>query len=625
MADRSAAADSHSVVVEPTSATRISRTNQAIAISLAMITLAAYAQVAGHQFISLDDDAYIFENAVVQRGLSTAGIVWAFTTFHSANWHPLTWIAHMIDVELFGLWAGGHLLVNSLIHAANAVLVFRLLSRTTSAIWCSAMVAALFALHPLHVESVAWAAERKDTLSTFFGLLSLHAYVAYAAAPNVRSYLPVAAWLALGLMAKPMLVTWPFIMLLMDYWPLRRIATSDKVGGVSTQRLRLIAEKLPLLLMVAASAVVTFVAQSQGGAVRAVSDASIGFRTSNAAIAYAKYLLLTFWPHDLAVYYPFSGGGVPLLQVASAVVLLVAISVFCFLNRNKHPYLLVGWLWFIGTLVPVIGIVQVGAQAMADRYHYVPSIGLFTALVFGTAAAAQTWRWPGYLRGGIAATSLLLLLPLTLMQIHRWRDSFTLFEHTLRVTPPNLLIEYNYAVVLARSGRLDEAANHFARALEIQPTYYNALVNLGLTRARQGRVAEAVPYFERAIAADPKSPKAYVHLGMAFTHLNRERDAIAALQQAVAIAPADAGARANLGLALVRSGDASEGIKHLQEATRLDPTNPETRTNLGIALLANGRPEESVGEFELALRLNPQLEAAAQNLRRARQELKFRR
>src|SRR6478672_803626 len=458
---------SRTVAAKTRSAVRLShlptfgRPDLLILLGLAVVTFALYAQVIGHQFITLDDPTYIQENPMVNRGVTLAGLAWAFTTFHAANWHPLTWISHMIDCQLFGMNAGHQLLVNALIHVANTLLVFWFLLRTTHARWSSALVAALFALHPLHVESVAWASERKDTLSTFFGLLSLIAYVRYAERPSISRYIWVAIMLALGLSAKPMLVTWPFVMLLLDYWPLRRLADpmakkhrrgashKEAATGVAW----LVWEKLPLFALVAASAMITFIAQSHGGAVRTLAHAPFAVRMPNAVVSYAKYLLLTFWPNDLAVYYPFAG--IPTWQIIGAAFLLIGITAFCVSQRRIRPYLMVGWLWFLGTLVPVIGIVQVGGQIMADRYFYIPSIGLLMALVFGLADIAKSWRVAPLLSAGAAAAVLLILVTLTNAQIQRWHDSFTLFEHTLAVTPPNLRIEHNLGVALGLGDRYD--------------------------------------------------------------------------------------------------------------------------------------------------------------------------
>src|SRR5437762_7110410 len=388
--------------------TTFERPDFLILLGLAVVTFGIYAQLIGHRFITFDDPTYIQDNPMVNRGVTLEGLASAFSTFYAGNWHPLTWIAHMIDSQLFGMIAGGHLLVNALIHSANTLLVFRLLLRTSPARWPSALVAALFALHPLHVESVAWASERKDTLSTFFGLLSLIAYVRYAEAPSIRRYAWTAITLALGLMAKPMLVTWPFVMLLLDYWPLGRSCSHGPVArrnrdapqgrgynaftGAPTWR-AVVVEKIPLFALVAASAVVTSVAQSHAGGVRTFTEFPIALRLSNALVSYAKYLLLAFWPNDLAVFYPFPEAGIPAWQIIGAALLLIGITAFClFQPRKLSGYLLVGWLWFLGTLVPVIGLVQAGGQTMADRYLYIPSIGLFIALVFGLADMAERRR-----------------------------------------------------------------------------------------------------------------------------------------------------------------------------------------------------------------------------------------
>ncbi|PYJ28849.1 MAG: hypothetical protein DME89_05285 [Verrucomicrobia bacterium] len=591
-----------------------------IMLGLAVVTLAIYAQVIGHQFITLDDPTYIQENSMVNHGLTRAGLAWAFTTFHVANWHPLTWISHMVDCQLFGMNAGGHLLVNALIHAANTLLVFWFLLRTTHARWPSALVAALFALHPLHVESVAWASERKDTLSTFFGLLSLIAYVRYVEAPSSIRYVWTAITLALGLLAKPMLVTWPFVMLLLDYWPLGRWQ-SAKSKAQEKKLIKLILEKIPLFILVAASAVITLIAQSRGGAVRTLAHEPLALRLSNTLVSYAKYLLLTFWPNDLAVYYPLAPGGIPGWQIVGAAFLLIGITAFCFLQRKIRPYLILGWLWFLGTLVPVIGLVQVGGQTMADRYFYIPSIGLFVALVFGLADLVKSWRVAPSLCGGISAAALLILATLTNVQIQRWHDSFTLFEHTLSVTPPNLRIEHNLGVALGASNRFDEAATHFEKALQIDPNFYDGLVAMSVTRSHQGRMPEAIEYFQAAIRLQPDTPKAHVQLAHALWEQNRDQEALEEMRRALQSAPGDADIRGDFGLALAMVGRLPEAIAQLHEALRLNPNSAENHNNLGLALLASGKARESIPEFEAALRLKPELKGAADNLRRAQAQL----
>jgi len=608
--------------VRPSHVPTFGRPDLLILLGLTVMTFASYAQVIGHQFITLDDPTYIQGNSMVNRGLTRAGIAWAFTTFYAANWHPLTWISHMIDCQLFGTNAGRHLLVNALIHVANTLLVFWFLLRATHARWPSALIAALFALHPLHVESVAWASERKDTLSTLFGLLSLIAYVRYAEAPSRKRYTWIAVTLGLGLLAKPMLVTWPFVMLLIDYWPLRRFraASSARRSEVATELWPLLREKLPLFVLAAASAIMTLMAQSREGAVRTLAHDPIALRLSNALVSYAKYLLLTFWPNDLAIYYPFAG--IPAWQIIGAAFLLIGTTAFCLSQRKIRPYLIVGWLWFLGTLVPVIGLVQVGGQIMADRYFYIPSIGLFIAVVFGLADITRSLRVAPSLSAAIAGIVLLVLATLTNTQIRRWHDSFTLFEHTLAVTPPNLRIEHNLGVALGVSDRYDEAAAHFEKALQIDPNFYDGLVVMGVTRAHQGRLPEAIEYFQAAIRSQPDMPKAHVQLAHALWTQTRDQDALEEMRRASQLAPKDADIQADLGLALGLAGRIPEAIEQLHGALRLNPDSAEAHNNLGLALLASGKPRESIPEFEVALRLKPELKGAADNLQRAQTQLK---
>jgi Flp pilus assembly protein TadD len=606
----------------PKRSTTLGRTDLLILIGLAMATFGIYAQVIQHQFISLDDGWYIKDNPNVNRGVTHAGLVWAFTTFYEGNWHPLTWIAHMIDSQLFGMNAGGHLLVNVLIHVANTLLVFWFLSRTTHARWPSAVVAALFALHPLHVESVAWASERKDTLSTFFGLLSLICYARYAEADSRKWYGWTALTLGLGLLAKPMLVTWPFVMLLLDYWPLRRLSQSTSQKTFLISIAALVREKLPLFAIVAASCVITFFAQAHGGAVRTFTDVPIALRLLNALVSYAKYLLLTFWPHDLAVYYPFTSVRIPAWQIIAAVSLLSGITAVCVSQRRSRPYLIVGWLWFLGTLVPAIGLVQVGGQTMADRYLYIPSIGLFTAVVFGLADIAKTRRVAASLTAAIAGVVLIVLAILTNAQIHLWSDSFTLFKHTIAVTPPNLIIENSLGTAMDNAGRYDEAAEHFEKALQVQRDHYEVIVNMGLTRYHQGRLSEAIDYYQAAIRSHPDAAEAHAQLCLALWKQNRNEAAYDEVLRASQLAPKDANIRNYLGIALGRLRRFPEATDQLREALRLNPNSADAHNNLGLALLASGKPQESIPEFETALRLQPELKGAADNLRRAQAQLK---
>ena len=545
--------------------TTFGRNDLFIAFGLVAVTLTVYAQVMSHQFILLDDNRYIRENPMVNQGLTLTGIAWAFTTFHAANWHPLTWLSHMLDSQIFDLNAGGHLLVNALIHASNTVLLFLFLRRVTGAKWQSTIVAALFALHPLHVESVAWAAERKDTLSTFFGLLSLVAYARYVEAPSRKRYALVAVALALGLMAKPMLVTWPFVLLLLDYWPLRRFQWQQATGkkGFVRALVPLVREKLLLFCLVAASMVITFIAQSYGGAVRTLIQVPFSLRLSNAIVSYAKYLFLTVWPWDLTVYYPFSRTGVPIWQLVCAIVLLAVITTFVLRQARERPYLLMGWLWFVGTLVPVIGLAQVGGAAMADRYHYVPSIGLFVAFVFGLSDLAGALRIGHVAMSAVTIAALSILACLTAVQIGRWRNNTTLFLYTSSLIPDNRMIENNLGTILGESGRYDEAAAHFTKALRIKPDFLEVIT--------------------------------------------------------------DADIRENLGLLLARQGELPEAMEQLNEALRLNPNNADAHNNLGVVLLRLGKAEESIPHFSAALRLKPEWAVARENLERAQTQINARR
>ena len=553
-------------VVEPAHCTTTFGQNDLfIAFGLVAVTLGVYGQVMNHQFIILDDRLYINQNPIVNRGLTLTGIAWAFTTFHSSNWHPLTWLSHMVDCQIFGLHAGGHLLVNALIHASNTLLLFLFLRRATGARWQSAIVAALFALHPLHVESVAWASERKDTLSTFFGLLTLLAYVRYAASPSWTRYILVAVAMALGLMAKPMLVTWPFVLLLLDYWPLRRYQWRPGTGiaGFFKALAPLVREKLPLFCLAAASMVITFIAQSHGGAVRTFVQVPVPLRLANAIVSYAKYLFRTVWPSDLALYYPFSRTGVPTWELVCAIVVLTIISVFAGRQTKERPYLLIGWLWFIGTLIPVIGLVQVGGAAMADRYHYVPSIGLFIAIVFGLSDAARWFRVDRVVTGTVTVVALSILSCLTAVQIGRWRNNETLFEYTQSLVPDNRMIENNLGTILGENGKYDEAAVHFSKALRTTPDFLEVI--------------------------------------------------------------ADADIRTNLGLLLVRQHKLAEAMEQLNEALRLNPNGAETHEALGVVLAMSGKPEESILHFSTAIRLRPDWAQARENLKRAEAQIKNRR
>jgi tetratricopeptide (TPR) repeat protein len=549
---------------------------------LALITLLAYWPVAHNGFINFDDPVYVTENRVVQNGLTWAGIQWSFATGHASNWHPVTWLSHMLDCGLFGLNAGAQHSVNVLFHAANTGLLLWLLFRLTGALWPSAFVAALFAWHPLHVESVAWISERKDVLSTFFALLTLLAYLRHAqrvtSAP-VRSrfmfHVSRFYWLALifftlGLMAKPMLVTLPFVMLLLDYWPLRRVSgVGFRVSGVPG----LVLEKWPFFLLTIISCVVTYLVQRHGEAVMTFQHFPLHLRIANALTAYERYLGKTFWPSGLAVLYPLSNHGSWIwAKTATAAVLLGGISWLSWRTRRPCPYLLAGWLWFLGTLVPVIGLVQVGSAAMADRYTYFPLVGVFIAVAFGVCDLANRFHFPKAAVAAAAALTLALCLILTENQLRYWHDSESLFVHALAVTTEeNPHARINYGVALEEKGRLVEALVQYREAARLAPDNVEVRYNIGNLLDKMGQPEEALPELLKAVQLNPKLPSV--------------RDA--------------------LGAVLVELGRFDEAMSQFAEAARLDPAYPAAHFDMGKLLLKQGRDSGAIDEFRAALLLDP--------------------
>jgi Flp pilus assembly protein TadD len=525
----------------------------------------------------------------------------------------------MLDCELFGLHAGPHLLVNVGLHTANTLLVYWVFRRSTGALWSSAVVAGLFALHPLHIESVAWASERKDVLSALFGLLALLAYVRYVERPSTGRYLLIALWLACGLMAKSMLVTWPFVLLLFDVWPLRRFPWLEDKRPRKLFRAAwpLVREKLPLLPLVFGSVVLTMLSQSRGGAFHALADAPFFLRLSNALVAYPKYVGALFWPHDLAPFYPFPLGGLPLWQVLAATLLLALVTVTAVLSARAYPYFVTGWFWFLGTLVPVIGLVQVGGQAMADRYTYLPFIGLFFAGVFGVADIAAHFKVARVSLAGLAIVMLVSLSTLTARQLTYWRDSETLFRRTLAVTSENPVIEYNLGCVLGQTGRYREALDHFDVLLRVQPDSPDALLSKGAALLALGRLSEASSYLARAIEVAPDSPDAHGRYAMALVEQGNASAALAEFRRARELAPGDAATRTNLGVMFSRLDQMREAEIELREAVRLDPANAEAQSGLGLVLLATGRTRESVPYLMRALELKPDISGVRQNLEHA--------
>ena len=576
-----------------------------ISLALIFINLVVYAPVRNYDFLNYDDPDYVTENPHVTAGLTWNGIWWALTTDHAANWHPLTWFSHMLDVQMYGLNPGPHHVTNVILHIANTLLLFGLLYQMTEALYRSAFVAALFAVHPLHVQSVAWLAERKDLLSTLFWILTLWAYNKYVRQPRLRTYLLMFTLFALGLMAKPMLVTLPFVLLLLDFWPLNRINFDGETGkrGARTEQaslLQLVYEKLPLFALTVSSSLVTFVVQRRGGATAGFDALPLSHRLANALTSYVLYIRNMLWPSQLGAFYPYSE------QMSgwwiAAGLVLIAVSLLAI--RVGGGYLLVGWLWYLGTLVPVIGFVQIGAQSIADRYTYVPLIGLFLIAAWGIPSVFARLR---YSSPTLAAVGTLIILACMLMarnQLQYWKSSRTLWEHTLEVTTGNYLAHNNLGTALMLDeGGMNEAIPHFLEALQIKPNYVMAQVNLGLSMVKSGKREEGIRYYTAALQIEPQSVRAHTELANALADLGKVDEAIAHYNDALRADPGYAEAHNNLGSVLANQGKFDDAIAHYSEALRIKADYPEAHYNFG-ALLANlGRDDQSIAHYSEALRL----------------------
>ena len=543
-----------------------------VAIVLGALTWFVFGQTIHHEFINFDDGDYVFKNLRVTQGLNLEGIIWAFTHVHAGNWHPLTWISHMLDCQLFGLQPAGHHFTNVAIHAATSVFLFLSLRKMTRSLWRSAFVAAVFAVHPLHVESVAWVAERKDELSALFFVLTIMAYARYVRRGGFFPYATVVVVFALGLMCKPMLVTLPLILLLLDYWPLNCLEQKGATLG------RLIAEKVPLLAMAVGAGVATLFAQ--GAALQPIARFPFLLRLGNAVVAYVDYLRQTFWPVDLAVFYPWDASRVNLPSVGVALLILVTVTVAVFLFRRRR-YLTTGWFWFVLMLGPVIGIIQVGNQAHADRYTYLPQIGLVLMLTWAVADLVGRWRPARYLLATIAIAVVATLAWTARLQTAFWRDSELLWSHALACTTDNTVAEENLGQALFEHGKINKALFHLEKALRIEP-------NDAIAHGALGAILLRVP--------------------------GEQNEALAHLQRSLEIYPNQASAQSALGVALLEAGDASESLKHLQAAIALDPNDSDAHYNLGNTLLQLNEPQQAEAEYEKAFQMNPKDAEAINNL-----------
>ncbi len=589
-----------------------------VCLLLAGAILLVYGQVRDFTFIDYDDLSYVTENPHLRAGFTRNTLLWALTDYSTGYWHPLTWFTHLLDWQLFGNNAGGHHWTNVLFHLANALLLYLVLKHMTGAWVKSACVAALFALHPLNVESVAWVAERKNVLSTFFWIATMGAYSHYVQRPGFFRYAGVFLLFALGLTAKPMLVTLPFVLLLLDYWPLKRwhlqpAGRQPQITNHKSQALWLGLEKMPLLLLTAAACALTLLAGRSEGAVTPLTILSLKSRLMNAALAYAAYLEKTFWPHDLAVFYPY-GRVVTLRQIVGALAILLAITLFASLKRCNWPALFTGWFWYLGTLVPVIGLVQAGAQAMADRYTYVPGLGLYMALVWSLPAALRRFSYGKVLLAGIAVLTLPVAAFLSWQQAAYWRDSITLFTHALQVTKANALAHNNLGVALANRGRLKEAADQYRQALRIKPDYAEAMNNLGVALLGEGKLAEAADSYRQALQLHPDQADYYNNLGIALARQNRWAEAFSSYERALTLRPGASDFHNNLACALAEAGKVREALPHFLEALRLKPDDAQLHYNTGVAFLTLADIRQARQYFRQALLLKPGFPAAAWQL-----------
>jgi tetratricopeptide (TPR) repeat protein len=601
-----------------------------IYLALTLVTLVAFEQVRHCEFTATDDMKFAADNPHVQAGLNRKSIAWAFTTTTTANWIPLTWLSVMLDSQIFGHSSATFHLMNLLYHIVNTLLLFMVLKKMTGTIWQSAFVAAVFAVHPLRVESVAWVAERKDVLSGLFWMLTMLAYVRYTQRPSIRRYLPVALALTLGLLAKPMLVTLPCVLLLLDYWPLGRLQWSrqndakelqypDSTGLTSkkTSPGCLIAEKIPLFVLAVASCITTVIAQQAEGAVRSMDRYTLSVRINNALVSYISYIRKMIWPTRLAHLYLHPGRNLPTWKPVIALVILISVSVaVIYMARRRHDLapLLGGWLWYLGTLVPVIGLVQVGKQSMADRYTYLPSIGILIMVAWGTARLFNRWRRRNMVLGISTGLLLIGLTLCTRAQVRHWKNSLTLFGHGVQATPNNYFIHYHYGNSLYQDGRLNEAAFHYQETIRIGPQHMKSYGALAKVFYEQGKIDEAIAVCKKRLRMSKPDPAIYHRLGQAYARKDAYGPAVQSFKEALRLDPDSVPTHENLAKVLVRTGNPDVVITHLTEAIQLNPNIALTHQALALALKSKGRNEEAITHFREALRIKPNWEKPMNSL-----------
>jgi tetratricopeptide (TPR) repeat protein len=588
----------------------------AICIFLAVSTFAVYSQVQDHEFINYDDDKYVTNNEYVKAGFTRDSVGWALTTSYNSNWHPMTWLSHMLDAQLFGPNSKGHHLTNLLFHIANVLLLFLVLLRMTGALWQSGFVAALFALHPLNVESVAWVAERKNVLSTFFWLLTMWAYIRYAQKTNLKRYSLVILFFAMGLMSKPMLVTLPFVLLLLDYWPLRRLQ-SDRRTAIS----RLVYEKIPLLVLVAGSVVTTLTVQKMGGALGSLNAFPIQERVINALVSYWLYLQKMIWPGGLAIFYAHPENTLSVWKGLATAALLALVTTAAIRLARRAPYFAVGWFWYLGTLIPVIQLVQTGSIAMADRYAYVPLIGIFIIIAWGLPELLAKWRLRSRILTIAAGIWISTLMLMTWNQVSHWKNSITIFSHAIEVTdieyPDFLLAHNNLANALLAEGRTGKAISHYKMAINLMPDYAVNHNHLANALFAEQKTEEAISHFKMAIELMPDYAIAHNNLGTVLLAEQKTEEAISHYKTAVKLLPDYATAHYNLGFALMKEKKTGEAIFHFKMAIQLEPNNTNAHSNLGNALLAEQKTKEAISHYKIAINLKPDNPLVLQNFKMA--------
>ena len=597
-----------------------------VCLFLVVITILAYLQLSSHDLLSFDDHKYITQNIHVQKGITLENIVWVFRIVDFAYWHPLTWLSHMLVFQIFGMNTFMHHLINLFLHIANALLLFLVLKRMTGSLWKSAFVAALFALHPLNVETVAWASERKNVLSTFFWMLTLLTYARYAERPDVFRYLITFLVFALGLMAKPMLVTLPFVLVLLDYWPLCRfkrfqsdsmehgIRQSMPYGSRWSPVSRLVVEKIPFLFLSAGCIHLSSLSVQRLGIVISTALVPMKLRIYNALVSYVIYIKKMVWPHNLAVYYPYPES-LPFWEVAGAAVFLICVSVLVFREHKSKPYLAVGWLWYIGTLVPAIGLIQAGLwPSIADRFAYVPLIGLFIIIAWGVPDLVARWRYKKIVLATTAAAVVLTLTATTWFQNRYWANSIALFKHSLDVTKDNDVAHQKLGEALATQGKTDEAIRHYYEALRIKPDLVAARLNLGVTLREEDKINEAMEHFSMVLQAKPDCAEAYYELGVTLEKQGNFDAAVKHYSEALRMKPGFAKVHKNLGILLARQKKDKEAIFHFYEAIRIGPYNADVYCNLGIIYTNQKNIEKAILHYKKALHLNPNMAQALYNL-----------